>query len=141
MLIHMGATASSGHYYSIIKGPSGQWLKFDDNRVSVVKEDEIDDECFGGEVKGSQKDVYGTVRYITKEKSWNAYLVFYELDAATAPPPLTEEQRKAGAGAEEKKDGEGEGEAEDEEAPMSEEDKVAVLETQAQEVQVREGSE
>ena len=67
-LVHMGATANSGHYYSIVKSGDA-FVKFNDSHVSAAES--LEDECFGGE-----------------KRSWNAYLLFYERidpEAAAAP--------------------------------------------------------
>jgi ubiquitin C-terminal hydrolase len=66
VLVHMGASANSGHYYSIVKSGDG-FIKFNDSHVSPAES--LEDECFGGE-----------------KKSWNAYLLFYERVDPDAPP-------------------------------------------------------
>jgi ubiquitin carboxyl-terminal hydrolase 14 len=42
VLTHVGRAADSGHYIGWVKDPvSKEWLKFDDDRVSPVKEEDI----------------------------------------------------------------------------------------------------
>ena len=41
VLTHVGRTAESGHYIAWTKNTKGEWWKFDDDRVSMVNEDEI----------------------------------------------------------------------------------------------------
>jgi len=47
VLTHQGRTAEGGHYVSWIKKPDGTWYKFDDDKVSEVKEEKIK-ELYGG---------------------------------------------------------------------------------------------
>jgi hypothetical protein len=35
VVVHMGETAMSGHYYAIVKQPDGTWLKFNDHFISA----------------------------------------------------------------------------------------------------------
>lgn len=37
VLVHLGYTSHSGHYYSYVRGPNDVWYKADDQRVSVVQ--------------------------------------------------------------------------------------------------------
>jgi hypothetical protein len=37
VLVHLGNTSHSGHYYSYIKGPNNVWYKADDQRISTVQ--------------------------------------------------------------------------------------------------------
>lgn len=38
VLVHLGYTCKSGHYYSYVRGPNNAWYKADDTRVSKKKE-------------------------------------------------------------------------------------------------------
>lgn len=35
VLVHLGHTSRSGHYYSYVKGPNDTWLRADDSRVNI----------------------------------------------------------------------------------------------------------
>ena len=37
VLVHLGYTSHSGHYYSYVRGPNDTWYKADDTRISVVQ--------------------------------------------------------------------------------------------------------
>lgn len=39
MIIHKGDTGS-GHYYSLIKHASGSWYNFNDDEISLIKQDD-----------------------------------------------------------------------------------------------------
>lgn len=41
VLTHVGRSADSGHYISWIKRANNEWFKFDDERVSIVRDEEI----------------------------------------------------------------------------------------------------
>jgi ubiquitin C-terminal hydrolase len=36
VLVHLGYTSHSGHYYSYVKGPDNQWYKADDHLVKKL---------------------------------------------------------------------------------------------------------
>lgn len=38
VLVHLGYTSHSGHYYSYVRGPSDQWYKADDQSISQVSQ-------------------------------------------------------------------------------------------------------
>eukprot|EP01138_Halocafeteria_seosinensis_P006115 gb/GECG01006252.1/.p1 GENE.gb/GECG01006252.1/~~gb/GECG01006252.1/.p1 ORF type:complete len:762 (+),score=90.99 gb/GECG01006252.1/:1-2286(+) len=40
VLVHMGHSTNSGHYYSYIKSPAGQWYLMDDSSVRIVSANE-----------------------------------------------------------------------------------------------------
>jgi ubiquitin carboxyl-terminal hydrolase 14 len=41
VLTHRGRMADSGHYVSWVKQGSDEWLKFDDDKLSIVNDEEI----------------------------------------------------------------------------------------------------
>uniref|UniRef100_A0AAY4DNT3 ubiquitinyl hydrolase 1 n=1 Tax=Denticeps clupeoides TaxID=299321 RepID=A0AAY4DNT3_9TELE len=89
VLVHSGQ-ASGGHYYSYIvqrhgNGVDGQrdhWYKFDDGDVTECKMDddeEIKNQCFGGEYMGEVFDhMMKRMSYRRQKRWWNAYILFYE---------------------------------------------------------------
>ena len=75
VVIHMG-TSDSGHYYSLIKDTSKkqpEWFEFNDTLIKKFDINELPFEAFGGEDK-SMMEYSQSIR----EKSHNAYLLFYE---------------------------------------------------------------
>lgn len=38
MIVHQGYSSKSGHYFSLIKQPSGFWLKFDDEKITLIED-------------------------------------------------------------------------------------------------------
>eukprot|EP00795_Rhopilema_esculentum_P016175 gene16175-7538_t len=85
VVVHSGQ-ASGGHYYSyIIPRPSvdgeSRWYKFDDGDVSecIMDEDEMKNQCFGGEYMGEVFDhMLKRMSYRRQKRWWNAYILFYE---------------------------------------------------------------
>lgn len=41
MLTHQGRSSSSGHYVSWVKRKEDEWIKFDDDKVSIVTPEDI----------------------------------------------------------------------------------------------------
>ncbi|KAG7177623.1 ubiquitin carboxyl-terminal hydrolase FAF-X-like [Homarus americanus] len=84
IVVHSGQ-ASGGHYYSYIlhrNGSDQRWYKFDDGEVTECKmddEDEMKNQCFGGEYMGEQvfDNIMKRVSYRRQKRWWNAYLLFY----------------------------------------------------------------
>ena len=70
MIIHHGYSSNRGHYYSLIKNPRGGWIKFDDEKITVIE----DPEKF---LSVSQK----------------AYILFYQKKWLFEAPPLRKSQR------------------------------------------------
>lgn len=78
VVIHLG-TAESGHYYSLIKDKNSQWFEFNDTNVRYFDPKDLPQEAFGGEEKLNITNVGGNQKVI-REKTRNAYLLFYERD-------------------------------------------------------------
>ncbi|KAI9287697.1 hypothetical protein BC943DRAFT_302834 [Umbelopsis sp. AD052] len=49
VLTHVGRSADSGHYISWVKKGGSEWLKYDDDKVSIVKEEDIQKLDGGGD--------------------------------------------------------------------------------------------
>ncbi|KAK0066423.1 ubiquitin carboxyl-terminal hydrolase FAF-X isoform X1 [Biomphalaria pfeifferi] len=91
VLVHSGQ-ASGGHYYSYILHrapgePIAKWYKFDDGDVTECKmedEEEMKNQCFGGEYLGEVYDhMLKRSAFRRQKRWWNAYILFYErLDEA-----------------------------------------------------------
>lgn len=93
VLVHSGQ-ASGGHYYSYISqrdggaggnadsGQKERWYKFDDGDVTECKmddEEEMKNQCFGGEYMGEVFDhMMKRMSYRRQKRWWNAYILFYE---------------------------------------------------------------
>ncbi|XP_019715781.1 ubiquitin carboxyl-terminal hydrolase 9X isoform X3 [Hippocampus comes] len=87
VLVHSGQ-ASGGHYYSYIiqrnggDGEKNRWYKFDDGDVTECKmddEEEMKNQCFGGEYMGEVFDhMIKRMSYRRQKRWWNAYILFYE---------------------------------------------------------------
>eukprot|EP01124_Arcella_intermedia_P033046 TRINITY_DN7826_c0_g2_i4.p1 TRINITY_DN7826_c0_g2~~TRINITY_DN7826_c0_g2_i4.p1 ORF type:complete len:1007 (+),score=242.40 TRINITY_DN7826_c0_g2_i4:335-3022(+) len=83
-VVHTGGI-DSGHYYSFIKeripikGNSLRWFEFNDTNVRLFDQSEIPEETFGGivDVEILDKET-NTKKVVKKEKSNNAYLLFYQ---------------------------------------------------------------
>ena len=93
MVIHTG-TADSGHYYSFIKDKdhpdSGKWYEMNDTVVRDFDQNDIPNECYGGE------DTFQNYSMVTmKSMKWrNAYLLFYERKMQDNPTSDSEEETK-----------------------------------------------
>ena len=59
VLTHQGRSSSSGHYVAWVKGEGKQWLKFDDDVVSIVTEDDVLKLSGGGDWHMAYILVYG----------------------------------------------------------------------------------
>ena len=71
IVVHNGVS-DFGHYYDLIKGPDNKWYKFNDEMVSVFKEEDIPNEAFGNkddDDDDSEKEKENGKR--------NAYILFY----------------------------------------------------------------
>lgn len=85
IVVHSGQ-ASGGHYYSYIlyrnKDGCYKWYKFDDGEVAECRmedEEEMKNQCFGGEYMGEVFDHMLKRMSIRRQKRWwNAYILFYE---------------------------------------------------------------
>ena len=75
VVIHMG-TADSGHYYSLINDitkKQPEWFEFNDTSIKKFDINNLAFEAFGGEDKSLME-----YSQIVREKSHNAYLLFYQ---------------------------------------------------------------
>jgi ubiquitin carboxyl-terminal hydrolase 9/24 len=108
IVVHSGQ-ANGGHYYSFIQNKSirnedddsrdetttsshinnnlnnsdqeNNWYKFDDGDVSEFKmdDDELRNQCFGGDYTGEVYDnIMKRMAYKKQKRWWNAYILFYE---------------------------------------------------------------
>ena len=101
IVVHSGQ-ANGGHYYSFIQHKSSgdeeehrtdasdstintenenNWYKFDDGDVSEFKmdDDELRNQCFGGDYTGEVYDnIMKRMAYKKQKRWWNAYILFYE---------------------------------------------------------------
>lgn len=85
VVIHMG-TADSGHYYSLISdckdknisNSDDNWLEFNDVLVRKFDINDLAPEAFGGDEKNISMSMMGNLTKSMKEKSKNAYLLFYQ---------------------------------------------------------------
>lgn len=74
-------SADSGHYYSFIQErekvvpDDKKWYEFNDTFVSYIDQKEIITEGYGGDKGSTQKS---KLVQSMKDKSKNAYLLFYE---------------------------------------------------------------
>ena len=90
VLVHSGQ-ANGGHYYSYVRErqalgqiAGNKWLKFDDDTVT---EEDVDmrTEFFGGEYQQQVYDPQVRRQVMrTKERWWNAFMLFYERQDAPA---------------------------------------------------------
>ena len=90
VLVHSG-DLDSGHSYALIKPDRGtQWFKFDDDRVTPVKDREVLEGSYGGE---PPRGAVPQAQDGTTKVSTNAYILAYIRRAAIdeVMPPLTEE--------------------------------------------------
>ena len=71
IVVHNGES-DFGHYYDLIKGPDNKWYKFNDEMVSVFKEEDIPNEAFGN--KDDDDDDSEKEKETGKR---NAYILFY----------------------------------------------------------------
>ncbi len=100
-MVHSGQ-ANGGHYYSFIQNKNGSgfdeaaysgesevdqessgnnWYKFDDGDVSEFKmdDDELRNQCFGGDYTGEVYDnIMKRMAYKKQKRWWNAYILFYQ---------------------------------------------------------------
>jgi len=99
ILVHSGTT-ESGHYYSFIRdSETHKWYHFNDMHVSPFDPVQIPDQCFGGEEVVSMWD-HQQRRSVprTIQRSYNAYLLFYERCNPEKPPvenPIPKEKQSS----------------------------------------------
>lgn len=88
VLVHSG-TAESGHYYSFIRErPSSTdketWVEFNDDSVTPWDPANMEASCFGGlDYRGPIDS--GSIPY---DKSWSAYMLFYQRSSVVAEQKL-----------------------------------------------------
>jgi|JI61114C2RNA_FD_contig_31_2419241_length_1461_multi_3_in_0_out_0_2 hypothetical protein len=78
VVVHYGSS-EAGHYYSYIKDPKKQWFEFNDESINSFNPQDLPEETFGG------NETFGSSEYgepMKTEKCRNAYLLFYEREAA-----------------------------------------------------------
>jgi ubiquitin C-terminal hydrolase len=77
ILVHSGATAEGGHYFSYIYDPqSHKWHRYDDSKISEFNPADIKYECFGQDKQDKDPNINsGGNDFFSK--SQNAYLLFY----------------------------------------------------------------
>ncbi|EPE07356.1 ubiquitin carboxyl-terminal hydrolase [Ophiostoma piceae UAMH 11346] len=88
VLVHAG-TAESGHYYSFIRErpstkPQGSWVEFNDDAVSDWDPAMMEAQCFGGVDFRPAMAGYGNDGGEVIEKSYSAYMLFYQRRSALA---------------------------------------------------------
>lgn len=71
IIVHSG-TPDIGHYYAILK-KNGNWIKFDDSRVTTFGMSGFEDECYGGNWTPDEWGGSGS--------SKNAYVLVYEKES------------------------------------------------------------
>ena len=71
IIVHSG-TPDVGHYYAILK-KNGNWIKFDDARVTTFGMSGFEDECYGGNWTADEWGGSGS--------SKNAYVLVYEKES------------------------------------------------------------
>lgn len=85
VLVHSGS-AEAGHYYSLIKdrrAETDRWYKFDDTSVTPFNPRDMEDAAFGGQQQVPQYSYYSKdPTYVTQDKTYNVYMLFYERYAA-----------------------------------------------------------
>ncbi|TVY49434.1 Ubiquitin carboxyl-terminal hydrolase 34 [Lachnellula cervina] len=95
VLVHAG-TAESGHYYSFIRerpstSEKDNWVEFNDDTVSSWDPNYMEAACFGGlESRGPMDS--GTMAY---EKSYSAYMLFYQRSSVVAAQKQALEESKS----------------------------------------------
>jgi ubiquitin carboxyl-terminal hydrolase 34 len=94
ILVHSG-TAESGHYYSFIRerpsnGDKENWVEFNDDCVSPWDPTCMEGSCFGGpDYRGPVEG--GNLQF---DKSWNAYMLFYQRSSTLATQKQTLNQSR-----------------------------------------------
>lgn len=95
ILVHSG-TAESGHYYSFIRerpsnGEKENWIEFNDDCVTPWDPTSMENSCFGGPDYRGPVDG-GNIQY---DKSWSAYMLFYQRSSELAAQKQSLEQSGA----------------------------------------------
>ncbi|KAI9029651.1 hypothetical protein CLU79DRAFT_473510 [Phycomyces nitens] len=99
VLVHLGGSCSSGHYYAYVKSPEGKWYRMDDEDVSLVSLKEVLSQraymMFYAAETSEQKDTV-PVADVKKlaEKSLKRTADVMEEEIASAPIPEEPKRQK-----------------------------------------------
>jgi ubiquitin carboxyl-terminal hydrolase 7 len=77
VLVHEG-NIHSGHYYVFIRDfIKRRWLKFNDTKVTIVREQEVFDKNFGGSGENIRITTEGEIKMENEQKKRTAYILIY----------------------------------------------------------------
>lgn len=104
VITHKGRDADSGHYIGWVKQASGEWCKFDDEKVTTVKETEIESLCGGGDWHTAYVIFYRRIDDLEARQDTHR---FHNTFFADQKKRLAEAAEKKAAGAAAAADGDG----------------------------------